>query len=83
MLLQNDEISECIVRRIELEKVNLVVVPGRVADNYSIGRRNSNPKTRKSPKSCWRRTLAVIGGVSLGTMLDDEGAGTGIVRCTI
>src|SRR3974377_1305401 len=47
---------------------------------YSRGRRNSSRKTVRSPRACWRRTLAVIGGVSLGTMLDDVGAGAGMVR---
>lgn len=48
--------------------------------NYSSGRRNSSPKMRMSPKTSWRRTLAMIGGVSAGTRLEDEAEGAGMVR---
>src|SRR5208283_4909774 len=41
--------------------------------NYSRGRRNSNPKRRSSPKRPNRRTLATIGGVSLGMRLEEAG----------
>ena len=47
--------------------------------DYSSGRTNSKPKTRISPRTSWRRTLAVIGGVSLGTRLDEEAEGAGMV----
>ena len=50
---------------------------------YSKGRRNSNPNRRVSPRFSWRNTLAIIGGVSLGTKLEEAGDGAGIVRCTI
>ena len=50
---------------------------------YSRGRRNSNPKTRTSPKTSCRRTLAMMGGVSLGTRLEEEAEGAGIVSWTI
>jgi hypothetical protein len=51
--------------------------------DYSIARRNSNPKRRISPAASWRNTLAVIGGVSLGTRLEAAGDGAGMVKCTI
>jgi hypothetical protein len=50
---------------------------------YSRGRRNSNPKTRTSPKTSCRRTLAMMGGVSLGTRLEEDAEGAGIVSWTI
>src|SRR5271165_1137288 len=46
---------------------------------YSRGRRNSSPKILISPSTVCRRTLAVIGGVSLGTKLEEEADGAGIV----
>src|SRR5437899_11860957 len=48
--------------------------------DYSRGRRNSKPKRRISPADSWRKTLATIGGVSLGTKLEDAGEGAGIVK---
>ena len=50
---------------------------------HSIGRRNSNPKRRISPAESWRRTFAVMGGVSLGTRLEKEGEGAGMVKWMI
>ena len=50
---------------------------------YSSGRRNSNAKRRISPADSCRKTLAVIGGVSLGTKLEEAGAGAGMVRWTV
>jgi hypothetical protein len=49
---------------------------------YSSGRRNSNPNRRISPTVVLRRTRAVIGGVSLGTRLEDVGEGAGTVIYT-
>ena len=46
---------------------------------YSSGRRNSKPNRRHSPKSSSRSTFAIIGGVSLGIMLEAVGMGAGIV----
>jgi hypothetical protein len=48
--------------------------------NYSSGRRNSRPKTRISPKISWRRTRAVMGGVSFGTKLEEDAEGAGMVK---
>lgn len=53
------------------------------AEIYSIARRNSNPNSRISPTVSCLRTRAAIGGVSLGTTLDDAGEGAGMVNCTI
>jgi len=50
---------------------------------YSSGLRNSTPKSRISPAESWRRTLAVMGGVSLGTTPEEAEEGAGMVRCTI
>src|SRR5277367_6234972 len=50
---------------------------------YSSGLRNSSPKSRISPAESWRRTLAVMGGVSLGTMPEEAEDGAGMVRWTI
>ena len=50
--------------------------------NYSSARRNSSPKSRMSPTDSVRRTLAEIGGVSLGTRPDEVGEGVGMVRWT-
>ena len=47
---------------------------------YSKGRMNSKPKRRISPEDSWRSTLATMGGVSLGTMLEVAGPGVGMVR---
>ena len=47
---------------------------------YSSVLKNSIPKSRRSPAACWRRTLPVMGGVSLGTKPEDAGAGVGMVR---
>jgi len=47
---------------------------------YSSDRRNSKPIRRVSPAGSWRRTLAAIGGVSLGIKLEGEGDGAGTVR---
>jgi len=49
---------------------------------YPRGRKNSSPKRRTSPAASWRSTRAEIGGVSLGTMLDEIGEGAGKVSCT-
>jgi hypothetical protein len=48
--------------------------------DYSRGRRNSRPKTRISPKISWRRTRAVMGGVSFGTKLEEDADGAGMVK---
>ena len=50
---------------------------------YSRGRRNSNQKTRTSPRTSCRRTLAMMGGVSLGTRLEKDAEGAGIVSWTV
>jgi hypothetical protein len=50
--------------------------------SYSRGRRNSSPKSFRSPTASWRRILAMIGGVSLGMRLGEEGAGAGMVSWT-
>jgi hypothetical protein len=50
---------------------------------YSSGLRNSSPKSRMSPAESWRRTLAVMGGVSLGTIPEAADEGAGMVRWTI
>src|SRR5262244_3574983 len=55
----------------------------KTAEIYSSGLRNSNPNSRMSPAASWRSTLAAIGGVSLGTKLEDAGDGAGTVRYTI
>jgi hypothetical protein len=47
---------------------------------YSSGRTNSKPNRRISPAESWRKTLAMIGGVSLGTRLEEAGDGAGMVR---
>ena len=39
-------------------------------------------KTLTSPKTSCRRTLAMMGGVSLGTKLDEDDEGAGIVSWT-
>src|SRR6267143_3077109 len=57
-------------------------LPNR-SKTYSIARRNSNPKRRISPTVSWRKTLAAIGGVSLGIRLGEAGDGAGMVKCTI
>jgi hypothetical protein len=51
--------------------------------NYSRGCKNSNPNRRISPKKSNRRTLATIGGVSLGMRLEAAGEGAGMVRWTV
>ena len=53
-----------------------------IAGIYSSGRRNSNPNSLISPADSCRKTLATIGGVSLGTRLE-AGAGAGIVKWTV
>jgi hypothetical protein len=53
---------------------------GKEKENYSSDRRNSKPIRRVSPAGSWRRTLAAIGGVSLGMKLEGEGDGAGTVR---
>jgi hypothetical protein len=51
--------------------------------NYSSGLKNSKPNRRISPATECLRILAEIGGVSLGTTLDDElGDGAGTVMLT-
>ena len=55
----------------------------RGTGNYSRGCRNSNPNRRSSPKWSNRRTLAAMGGVSLGIRLEEAGEGAGMVRCTV
>jgi hypothetical protein len=54
-----------------------------IARIYSRGRMNSRPKRRISPADSCRKTLATIGGVSLGTKLEVAGPGVGIVRWTV
>ena len=49
---------------------------------YSRERRNSSPKSRISPIVSWRKTLATMGGVSLGTKLEEAGEGAGMVKWT-
>ena len=51
--------------------------------NHSRDRENSSPNALISPKTSWRRTLAVMGGVMLGTKLEEEADGAGIVSCTV
>jgi hypothetical protein len=53
---------------------------GAPRKTYSSGRRNSKPNKRISPTVFWRKTLAVMGGVSLGTRLEEAGEGAGMVR---
>jgi hypothetical protein len=53
------------------------------AQIYSIALRNSNPNNLISPAVSCLKTLAAIGGVSLGTMLEEAGEGAGIVNWTI
>jgi hypothetical protein len=55
----------------------------KLAEFYSRGRRNSRAKRRISPADSCRKTFAVIGGVSLGTKLEDAGEGAGMVRWTV
>jgi hypothetical protein len=43
----------------------------RKVQNYSSGRRNSNPNRRNSPMASCHLTLAAIGGVSLGMRLEE------------
>ena len=50
------------------------------AQIYSIALRNSNPNSRISPAVSCLKTRAAIGGVSLGTILDEAGDGAGIVN---
>jgi hypothetical protein len=50
------------------------------AQIYSIALRNSNPNNLISPAVSCLKTLAAIGGVSLGTILDEAGDGAGIVN---
>ena len=52
----------------------------KTAQIYSSGLRNSNPNSRMSPAASCLSTLAAIGGVSLGTKLDEAGDGAGTVR---
>jgi hypothetical protein len=47
---------------------------------YSSGLRNSSPKSRISPTESCRSTLAVMGGVSLGTTPEGAEEGAGMVR---
>jgi hypothetical protein len=50
---------------------------------YSSGLRNSNANKRISPARDCRRILAEMGGVSLGTTLEEEvGEGAGTVMLT-
>ena len=56
---------------------------GQGIGNYSRGCRNSNPNRRISPRLSTRRTLATIGGVSLGRRLEEAGEGAGMVRWTV
>jgi len=53
------------------------------AQIYSIALRNSNPNNLISPAVSCLKTLAAIGGVSLGTILEDAGEGAGMVNWTI
>jgi len=53
------------------------------AVNYSSGLKNSSANKRISPARDCLRILAEIGGVSLGTTLEDEvGEGAGTVMLT-
>jgi len=54
-----------------------------IAGIYSSVRRNSRPKRRISPADSCRKTLATIGGVSLGTRLEEAGDGAGMVKWTV
>ena len=47
-----------------------------------MGLRNSTPTRCTSPASCWRFTLAWIGGIPAGTSAEDVIDGAGIVRVT-
>ena len=90
MLLQNREMCEFEVRNREKDNQNKTGPRGLGFEgycggigNYSRGRRNSKPNRRTSPKMSCRFTLAMIGGVSLGTRLEEAGEGAGIVKCTV
>ena len=54
-----------------------------IAGIYSSGRMNSKPKSRISPADSCRKTFATIGGVSLGTRLEEAGDGAGMVKWTV
>jgi hypothetical protein len=91
MLLEKGEIIESQIARgqeirISSPKMALFEASSEAAEGkeiYSRGRRNSNPKTRTSPKTSCRRTLAMMGGVSLGTRLEEDAEGAGIVSWTV
>ena len=71
----------------QLAAINVTKLPrGRDREqracNYSSGLKNSKPNRRISPATDCRRILAEIGGVSLGTTLDEAGDGAGTVMLT-
>src|SRR5260370_374537 len=76
------------IRSTGVEENNVTKLPGHLGGlrqassvrAQSSGRRNSKPKRRISPAESWRKTLATMGGVSLGTRLEDVGVGAGMVR---
>jgi hypothetical protein len=51
-----------------------------IAGIYSSGRRNSKPNKRIWPADSCRKTFATMGGVSLGTRLEEAGDGAGMVK---
>lgn len=90
ILLRNDKISEILEAFLLAKQTPKTgtynatkVKSSRGTGNYSRGCRNSNPNRRISPKMSNRRTLATIGGVSLGMRLEEAGEGAGIVRWTV
>jgi hypothetical protein len=91
MLLQNREICRVKgnglqkkTKPLELQQIRQgCLSAAKRIGSYSSGRRNSNPNRRTSPKMSCRLTLAMMGGVSLGTRLEEAGEGAGIVKCTV
>lgn len=87
ILLQKGRISQII--RVHVEgRFDVTTLPNRPVELlrtviYSSGLRNSSPNNRISPAASWRRTFAAMGGVSLGTRLEEAGDGAGMVKCTI
>jgi hypothetical protein len=67
----------------DVTKIPREVKRERRAHNYSSGLKNSKPNRRMSPATDCLRILAEIGGVSLGTTLEEElGEGAGTVMLT-
>lgn len=65
----------------------LAVVPGPplsastgMVSAHSMGRTNSSPRSRRPSAACSRLRRAEMGGVSLGTVLDEDGEGAGNVN---